>query len=82
MKYPIYVDTDNFDLYVLHEGEFYLTDGYDEDGKIILLYDLKENESYEDENSSVSIPDSNNITEDDIINELRKSGKPSIEDLL
>lgn len=82
MKYPIYVDTDNFDLYVLHEGEFYLTDDYDEDGKIILLYDLEENESYEDENSSVAISDSNNITEDDIINELKKSGKPSVEDLL
>ena len=82
MKHPIYVDTDNFDLYVLHEGEFYLTDGYDEDGKMILLYDLKENESYEDENSSIVISDSNSITEDDIINELRKSGKPSVEDLL
>lgn len=83
MKHPIYVDIDNFDLYILHEGEFYLTDGYDEDGKMILLYDTGEDESYEENDASVETSDSsNNITEDDIINELRKSGKPSIEDLL
>ena len=83
MIHPIYVDIDNYDLYVLHEGEFYLTDGYDEDGKMILLYDTGENESYEENDASAETSDSsNNITEDDIINELRKSGKPSIEDLL
>ena len=83
MIHPIYVDIDNFDLYVLHEGEFYLTDGYDEDGKMILLYDAGENESYEENDASTATSDSSNsITEDDIINELRKSGKPSIEDLL
>lgn len=83
MMHPIYVDIDNYDLYVLHEGEFYLTDGYDEDGKMILLYDTGENESYEENDASAETSDSSNsITEDDIINELRKSGKPSIEDLL
>ena len=83
MMHPIYVDIDNYDLYVLHEGEFYLTDGYDEDGKMILLYDTGENESYEEDDASEETSDpSNSITEDDIINELRKSGKPSIEDLL
>ena len=83
MMHPIYVDIDNYDLYVLHEGEFYLTDGYDEDGKMILLYDTGENESYEEDDASEKTSDSSNtITEDDIINELKKSGKPSIEDLL
>ena len=83
MMHPIYVDIDNFDLYILHEGEFYLTNGYDEDGNMILLYDTGEDESYEENDASVETSDSsNNITEDDIINELRKSGKPSIEDLL
>ena len=83
MMHPIYVDINNYDLYVLHEGEFYLTDGYDEDGKMILLYDTGENESYEEDDASEETSDSSNsITEDDIINELRKSGKPSIEDLL
>ena len=83
MMHPIYVDINNYDLYVLHEGEFYLTDGYDEDGKMILLYDTGENESYEESDASEETSDSSNsITEDDIINELRKSGKPSIEDLL
>lgn len=83
MMHPIYVDIDNYDLYVLHEGEFYLTDGYDEDGKMILLYDTGENESYEEDDASEETSDSSNtITEDDIINELKKSGKPSIEDLL
>lgn len=83
MMHPIYVDINNYDLYVLHEGEFYLTDGYDEDGKMILLYDTGEDESYEENDASAETSDSSNsITEDDIINELRKSGKPSIEDLL
>lgn len=87
MKYPVYVDTDKYNLYALYDGEFYLTDGYDENGTMILLINNEEDDYYEEENEEISTDNVNNmsnndITEDDIVDELKKSGKPSIEDLL
>ncbi len=86
LEYPVYLDTNEYDLYVLTEGVFYLVDGYREDGTVILIDDntseeISINEEVENVNNiAEEIP--SDITTDDIINELKKSGKPSIEDLL
>ena len=89
MEYPVYVDPNEYKLYALYDGVFYPTDGYDENGTIILLTDdyYEDEEEYAEQTDEEATDDrvnesSDDITEDDIINELKKSGKPSVEDLL
>jgi hypothetical protein len=88
MEYPVYVDPNEYKLYALYDGVFYPTDGYDENGTIILLTDdyYEDEEEYAEQTEEATDDQvnesSDDITEDDIINELKKSGKPSVEDLL
>lgn len=78
LEYPVYLDSNEYDLYVLVNGSFYLSDGYSEDGTIILIDNTQE----ETNDTVVEETVSTDISTDDIINELKKSGKPSIEDML
>lgn len=79
LNYPIVLDSDKYDLYFLMEnGKFYRVYEYKEDGTPVL--DTKD---YVEENLEKENDDTNkDITDEDIINILKASGKYTIEEVM